>query len=64
MFPHRICDYLYELCSVGTTFVTQCFVLNKDDRDTMESRLVLCSATCAVMKKCFDLLGITPLERI
>lgn len=64
MFPHRICDFLYDLSSVGTTFVTQCFVLNKDDRDTMESRLILCSATCAVMTQCFDLLGINPLERI
>jgi arginyl-tRNA synthetase len=64
LFPHRICEYLYDLCTVGTTFVTQCFVLNKDDKEIMESRLILCSATCAVMKKCFDLLGINPLERI
>jgi len=64
MFPHRICEYLYELSTVGTTFVTQCFVLNKEDKEVMESRVMLCSATCIVMKKCFDLLGIKPLERI
>ena len=54
----------YELCVKGTTFVTQCFVLDKDRPVVMRSRLVLCAATCARMKQIFNLLGIDPLDRI
>jgi arginyl-tRNA synthetase len=44
--------------------VTQCFVLSPTDEVARFSRLALCAATCVVMKKCFHLLGINPLERI
>jgi len=54
----------YELCVKGTTFVTQCFVLDKDRPAVMRSRLVLCAATCARMKQIFSLIGIDPLDRI
>jgi len=64
LMPHRICDYLYDLCCVATGFVTKCFVLDAKQPSVMRSRLVLCAATCAVMRQCFSLLGINPLERI
>ena len=56
--------YLYDLCVKGTTFVTQCFVLDTKNKAVLESRLLLCAATCAMMKQCFSLLGIDTLDRI
>ena len=64
LMPHRLCDYLYDLCTVGTSFVTKCFVLDVDQPHVMKSRLALCAATCTMMRECFSLLGIKPLERI
>jgi arginyl-tRNA synthetase len=48
----------------GTTFVTQCFVLDAKNKAVMESRVLLCAATCAMMQQCFNLLGIETLDRI
>lgn len=62
--PHRICEYLYELCETGTKFVTKCFVLDTKRPGVMRCRLLLCAATCIMMRQCFSLLGITPPERI
>ena len=59
--PSRLCDYLYNLSTLFTTFITQCKVLGSDEQD---SRLLLCHATGEVMRKCFDLLGIQYLMQI
>ena len=59
--PVRICDYLYKIATKFTEFVTECKVL---DDPRMAERLVLCEATGVVMRKCFDLLGITYLMQI
>jgi len=58
---HRLCEYLWELCGVLTTFYQQCKVIGSPEQS---SRLVLCEATRAVMAKSFYLLGFEPLERI
>jgi arginyl-tRNA synthetase len=59
---NRLCEYLYDLSVDYTTFVTNCHVLNSPE--FMESRIALCMATKETMQKCFELLGISPLERI
>jgi arginyl-tRNA synthetase len=61
LLPYKLTDYLYELCTDFTSFVTNCHVLNSEE---MNSRLLLCVATKKTMAKCFYLLGIEPLERI
>ncbi len=62
--PHRVCEYLYELCEKGSKFVTQCFVLDTKRPSVMRSRLLLCAATVTMMRQCFALLGIEPPDRI
>lgn len=64
LLPNRLCDYLKEVCVKFTDFVTKCHVLNADDEDLSKSRLLLCEATRLVMLKCFELLGISPVDRI
>lgn len=64
LLPNRLCDYLKEVSVRFTEFVTKCHVLNAEDERTVRSRLLLCEATRLVMFKCFELLGIEPVERI
>uniref|UniRef100_A0A7S3NN71 arginine--tRNA ligase n=1 Tax=Aureoumbra lagunensis TaxID=44058 RepID=A0A7S3NN71_9STRA len=59
--PARLCDYLYKLATKLTEFVTECKVLG-DPRQY--HRLLLCHATGIIMRQCFALLGIKPLDRI
>ena len=61
LLPSRICDYLYELSEKFNTFYVDCKVVGSDQED---SRLLLCEATAVVMRKCFHLLGITPVFKI
>ncbi|CAI5963990.1 unnamed protein product [Closterium sp. NIES-64] len=61
LLPNTLCEYLYNLSGSFTTFYTNCQVVGNEYED---SRLILCEATAVVMRKCFELLGITPLYRL
>lgn len=58
---HQLTDYLWELCTLLTTFYTKCKVIGAAEQ---KSRLLLCEATRKVLHKSFFLLGFEPLERI
>ncbi|XP_073335980.1 arginine--tRNA ligase, cytoplasmic [Pagrus major] len=66
---HTLCDYLYELATTFTEFYDSCYCVEKD-RQTGEVvkinmwRMLLCHATALIMAKCFDILGINPVERM
>ncbi|KAL9671763.1 hypothetical protein QQ045_009336 [Rhodiola kirilowii] len=59
--PNILCDFLYHLSEYSTKFYTNCQVIGSEDET---SRLLLCEAAAEVMRKCFGLLGITPVYRI
>ncbi|KAG9130111.1 hypothetical protein Leryth_012855 [Lithospermum erythrorhizon] len=61
LFPNILCEYLYNLSEDFTRFYTNCQVVGSAEET---SRLLLCEATAVVMRKCFDLLGITPVYKI
>ncbi|KAG7577150.1 Arginyl-tRNA synthetase catalytic core domain [Arabidopsis thaliana x Arabidopsis arenosa] len=61
LLPHILCEYLYDLSEHSTKFYSNCQV-NGSAEET--SRLLLCEATAIVMRKCFHLLGITPVYKI
>lgn len=61
LLPNLLCEYLYNLSEDFTRFYTNCQVVGSSEQ---ESRLILCEATAVVMRKCFHLLGITPVYRI
>ncbi|CAN8325992.1 unnamed protein product [Cochlearia groenlandica] len=61
LLPNGICDYLSDLSENYTRFYSECQV-NGSPEET--SRLLLCEATAIVMRKCFHLLGITPVYKI
>uniref|UniRef100_A0A1A7Z4U5 Arginine--tRNA ligase, cytoplasmic n=1 Tax=Iconisemion striatum TaxID=60296 RepID=A0A1A7Z4U5_9TELE len=66
---HTLCDYLYELATTFTEFYDSCYCVEKD-RQTGEVlkinmwRMLLCEATATIMAKCFDILGINPVQRM
>ncbi|KAL9224085.1 hypothetical protein vseg_000154 [Gypsophila vaccaria] len=61
LLPNVLCEYLYSLSEYFTKFYSNCQV-NGSAEET--SRLLLCEATAVVMRKCFELLGITPVYKI
>jgi arginyl-tRNA synthetase len=61
LYPFHICEYVYKLATAASDFVTKCRVLGSPE---MESRVLLCHATCMAMHQCFDLLGIRHVKRI
>ena len=61
LVPHRLTDYVYSLSDAFSQFYTECKVVGSESE---ASRLLLCEATARVMRKCFELLGMTPLYKI
>ncbi len=55
--PNYLCNYLFELAGLYTSFYENCPVL-KSEGSTRTSRLVLCSLTRQVLEKGLNLLGI------
>ena len=69
LYPHILCDYVYELCTIFSEFYDLCYCVEKD-RVTEEivkvnmSRLLLCEATALVLDKSFYILGLEPLLKM
>ncbi|XP_010937859.1 arginine--tRNA ligase, cytoplasmic isoform X1 [Elaeis guineensis] len=61
LLPNVLCEYLYNLSEKFTGFYSRCPVVGSAEET---SRLLLCEATAVVMRKCFYLLGITPVYKI
>ncbi|MCO5591152.1 hypothetical protein L7F22_045133 [Adiantum nelumboides] len=61
LLPNTVCEYLYSLSEIFTKFYSTCKVVGSEEET---SRLLLCEATAVIMRKCFELLGITPLYRL
>ena len=69
LYPHLLCDYVYELCTTFSEFYDVCYCVEKD-RITGEivkidmSRLLLCEATAMILDKSFYILGLEPLLKM
>ncbi|WJX17939.1 arginine--tRNA ligase [Trifolium repens] len=62
LLPHTLCEYLYNLAEIFTKkFYSNCQVVGSPDET---SRLLLCEATLVVMRLCFYLLGIEPVDKL
>ncbi|KAF3601947.1 hypothetical protein F2Q69_00034087 [Brassica cretica] len=61
LLPNVLCHYLYDLSERYTSFYSIHQVIGSPEE---ASRLLLCEATAVVMRKCFHLLGITPVYKI
>jgi len=69
LLMHGLCEYMYQLATAFTDFYDRCYCVEKD-KVTGEilqihyRRIFLCEATANVLKQCFEILGIKPLERM
>ena len=69
LFLHGLCEFMYEVACAFSEFYDNCFCVEKD-RKTGEvvkinmGRMVLCEVTAKVLAQCFDILGITPVQKM
>jgi arginyl-tRNA synthetase len=61
--PNFLCNYLYELAGMFTSFYENCPVL-KSEGNTRSSRLLLCDLTARVLRQGLECLGIEVLEQM
>lgn len=69
LYPHVLCDYMYELCTTFTEFYNSCYCVQKD-RETGEvisvdmNRLMICEITARVLEKGLFILGLDVVEKM
>jgi arginyl-tRNA synthetase len=61
LMPSRLCDYVYNLCTIFNEFYGSCKIVGSAEA---ESRILLCHATSLTMRRCFYILGINPLYKL
>jgi arginyl-tRNA synthetase len=62
--PHRLCNYLFELATLFSSFYEACPVLKADTDTSRNTRLLLCEVTARTIKLGLNLLGIRVLEKM
>jgi len=69
LFLHTLAEYMYEVATAFTEFYDVCYCVEKD-RQTGEivkintGRIILCEVTALILAKCFNILGLEPVERM
>ena len=61
--PHVLCQYLYELAGIFSSFYEACPILNAEE-NIKQSRLKLAYLTAKTLKQGLDLLGIKTVEKM
>ncbi|RLN50956.1 hypothetical protein BBJ28_00009521 [Nothophytophthora sp. Chile5] len=61
LYPHYLCDYLFRVAGHFHAFYENCRVLQDSRQD---SRLLLCAATDAVLRRGLQLVGVEAVERM
>ncbi|MGY4675934.1 arginine--tRNA ligase [Ursidibacter arcticus] len=61
--PHVLCQYLYELAGIFSSFYEACPILNAEE-NIKQSRLKLASLAADTLKQGLDLLGIKTVEKM
>lgn len=65
---HRLCEYMYDLCTAYSEFYDNCYVIEKTPDGEVQNihmqRILLCEVTALVIKKCFDILGLRTVTRM
>lgn len=64
LYPHKLCDYLFETSQKFNKFYESCSVKNAETPEIKASRLSLCTATAGTIRLLMDLLGIKVVERL
>merc|ERR1712080_115494 len=68
LFLHTLCEFMYEVATAFSEFYN-CYCVEKD-KSTGEivkinmGRIILCEVTAKVLAQCFNILGITPVQKM
>lgn len=63
-YPHVLCNYLYELASIFSSFYDACPILKAESEALRNSRLQISKAVARTMKLGLSLLGIEVMEKM
>ena len=61
---NRLSDYVYEVCVKFSEFFDECRIIDSKTGKVDESRVLIVELSKKMLKLGFDLLGLTPVERI
>ncbi|EZA54370.1 putative arginyl-tRNA synthetase, cytoplasmic [Ooceraea biroi] len=68
MYLHPLCELCYEIACTFTEFYDTCYCIEKNEHGEITKvntgRILLAEATAMVLEKCFNLLGLKPVERM
>lgn len=64
LYPHKLCDYLFDTSQKFNQFYGVCSVKNAETPELKASRLTLCTATAGTIRLVLRLLGIETVERL
>lgn len=64
LYPHKLCDYIFELSQRFNVFYENCSVANAATPEQKQSRAALCAVTANTLKLVMNILGINTVERL
>lgn len=64
LYPHVLCEYMYDLSQKFNQFYEACPVTTAPSPELRRSRIALCLLTARILRLSLDLLGIRVLERM
>eukprot|EP00277_Geminigera_cryophila_P019167 CAMPEP_0179459448 /NCGR_PEP_ID=MMETSP0799-20121207/42773_1 /TAXON_ID=46947 /ORGANISM="Geminigera cryophila, Strain CCMP2564" /LENGTH=645 /DNA_ID=CAMNT_0021261259 /DNA_START=154 /DNA_END=2091 /DNA_ORIENTATION=+ len=64
LYPHKLCDYIFELSQRFNVFYENCPVANAATEEQKQSRAALCAVTANTLKLVLNILGINTVQRL
>ena len=68
LFLHTLCEFMYEVATTFTEFYDTCYCTEKNKAGEIVkidmSRILICDTTAQVLAKCFEILGLQPVQRM
>lgn len=69
LYLHSLCEFMYEVATAFSEFYDNCYCVerNKASGEVTKinmGRMILCEVTASVLAKCFDILGIVPVQKM
>jgi arginyl-tRNA synthetase len=65
---HSLCEFMYDVATTFTEFYDSCYCVEKNKAGEIVkvdmSRILLCEATAMVLAKCFQILGLQPVQKM
>lgn len=68
LFLHSLCEFMYDVATAFSEFYDNCYCVEKNKSGEIIKinlgRIVLCEVTAKILAKCFDILGLTPVQKM